>query len=53
MKLAWVARKYWYNIEWEIAHSHKLAITQWDVVKQKLKEKYLPNYDRGQLIEHV
>jgi hypothetical protein len=42
MKLLGRAKEYWYNIEILLLRRDKLVIIDWEDVKEKLKEKYLP-----------
>lgn len=53
MKLIGSAKKDWHSVQRNLGRLGEPPITQWAVMKQKWKEKYLPTYYRSKSVEQL
>ena len=51
MKLVRLARKFWHTITSHLEQIRQPPIEQWEVMKDRLKEKYLPSFNRTHLVD--
>ena len=51
MKLVGQAKMHWLNVERLLTRGGQVPILSWDEMKEKLKEKYLPNSYRQRLLD--
>jgi len=51
MKLVGPARKFWHTVTSHLKQIRQPPIEQWEVMKDRLKEKYLPSFHRTHLID--
>jgi len=53
MKLVVPVRKFWHTLTTQLERMHQPPITQWAVMKDRLKEKYLPSFHRAHLVDQM
>jgi len=53
MKLVGPARKFWHTVMSHFERLRQLPINQWEVMKDRLKEKYLPAFYRTHLVDQM
>jgi len=53
MKLVGLARKFWHTVTSHLERIHQPPIEQWEVMKHRLKEKYLPFFPRTHLVDQM
>jgi len=53
MKLVGPVRKFWHTVASNLEQIRQPPIEQWEVMKDRLKEKYLPSFHRTHLIDQM
>ena len=53
MKLIEPARKFWQTITSRLERMRQPPIIQWEVMKDRLKEKYLPSFHKAHLVDQM
>jgi len=53
MKLVGPARKFGQTVTSNLKRMHQPPITQWEVMKDRLREKHLPSFHKGHLVDQM